>query len=645
MPFVSLRSAACSVIFLVLGLFGNHSVNGQVADPVESKLESLSAQAQAAQQRGDYAAAARSYEQLVKFRPDIAEIWANLGLMRQFMGDYSAADHDFQTALDKNSHLYVPNLFLGLNRIREHQPRAALPYLKSAVSLNKEDAQAALGLARAYSGVANTHNAARWFERATEINPRDPDAWYELGVSYLKLQDDAVMQLKKRAPDGVHARTLVADSFMEQGRIRDAIPIYERFRTEVHPLCLKTKLGLAYSQIGSQEKAKQALEEEVSDHTGCLLAYLGIARLALISGDFDEMLRQLHTVNEREPKFLRGYIPEVWSGIPSNQLKTAIADLQNPPRSEDPIARMFIESANSEIPSPVASNSEESALTRNKSLPVDPEKLAVEGRYSECADRIRILKAPTPNLVQLLEQCSFYAGNFQLTLQTSQRALPTTTRDLESLYWQAKSAQVLSANSFSQMNAIAPDSPKMHLLMAELHRAREEFPSAEQEYNAVLKSPASGGDEISARLGLADVYFHTSEDDRALGQLESVLKSAPSNAQAHALMGQVLVRLHRYDDAIPHLQLALSGASSPEFPGLHSQLAKCYAARGEYEQALQEIKHALPTDTMGDFHYQLYQIYQKLGDKNAAAEALRTSEQLRRQKASAEQQQTLKRER
>lgn len=645
MPFVSLRSAAWFVIFPVLGLLGSHSVYGQIADPVESKLERLSAEAQAAQQRGDYAAAAKSYEQLVKLRPDIAEIWANLGLMRQFLGDYSAADHDFQTAIDKNSHLYVPNLFLGLNRIRERQPRAALPYLKSAVALNNEDAQAALGLARAYSGIADTYNAARWLERATKINPHDPDAWYELGVSYLKLQDDAVMKLKKRAPDGVDARTLVADSFMEQGRIRDAIAIYERFRTEVHPICLKTKLGLAYSQIGSQEKAKQALQEEVSDHSGCLLAYLGIARLALIAGDFDEMLRQLHTVNERQPKFLRSYIPEVWSGIPSDQLNTAIAKFENSPRSEDPIARMFIESANSESPPPVASNSEESASAGSKSLPLDPQKLALEGRYSQCADKIGILKAPTPNLLELLEQCSFYAGNFQLTLQTSQRALRTTTSDLESLYWQAKSAQVLSANSFSQMNAITPDSPKVHLLMAELHRAREEFPSAEHEYNAVLKSPASGGDEISARLGLADIYFHTSEDGRALEQLEPVLKSAPSNVQGHALMGQVLVRLHQYDDAIPHLQLALSGASSSELPNLHSQLAKCYAARGEYEHALVEIKPALPADSMGDFHYQLYQIYQKLGNKNAAAEALRISEQLRREKASAERQQTLKRER
>jgi tetratricopeptide (TPR) repeat protein len=306
------RHFSVAILTLCLGLLTALNLcSAQQGAEGETRLAELSAQAQAAQQRGDYAAAAESYEELTRLRPEVGEIWANLGLMYQFMGDYPRADRDFLAALKKNARLYVPNLFLGLNRLRAHEPRAALPYLTLAESLNKGDEQAALGLGRAYKGVADPAKAAQWFERATQINPQDEEAWYEMGVSYLALQDDAVKQLKQQDPDGVYARTLVADAFVEQGRVNDAILIYERFRSQSHPPCLKSKLGLAYAQIGSDENAKQAFEDEIASGSGCLFANLGLARLALTQGNYGIVLRELHTVREREPKFLESYFQDL----------------------------------------------------------------------------------------------------------------------------------------------------------------------------------------------------------------------------------------------------------------------------------------------------------------------------------------------
>ena len=226
-------------------------------------------------------------------------------------------------------------------------------------------------------------------------------------------------------------------------------------------------------------------------------------------------------------------------------------------------------------------------------------------------------------------------------METTQRALQTAPRDFEALYWQAKAARELSANSFVRMNAVAPDSPKVHLLMAELHRAREEFAAAEQEYNEVLNGGSSGGEEASAHLGLAGIYAHKLEDDKALAEVQSVLKTDSSNADANSLLGQVLVRRHQYDDAIPHLKLALQGISPSLLPEVHSLLAKCYASRGKYAEAVEELKPALSADDMGAFHYQLYQVYLKMGDQKSAAAALKKSEQLRQNKSEAEQQHLL----
>jgi lipopolysaccharide biosynthesis regulator YciM len=141
-------------------------------------------------------------------------------------------------------------------------------------------------------------------------------------------------------------------------------------------------------------------------------------------------------------------------------------------------------------------------------------------------------------------------------------------------------------------------------------------------------------------LGLAQVYHQNSEDDKALEQLNEALKSDSTNPEAHALLGQILVRRHQYEEAVPHLKIGLNG-SPLTLPQLHSLLAKCYAAQGAYAQALEELKPALRADMMGTFHYQMYQIYQKLGDQKSAAAALHKSEQLRREKLEAEQRQRL----
>ena len=639
-PFAVARLLYSSPLVVFLGVA---ICFGQANGAAEAKLEQLSSEAQAAQQRGDYASAAKSYEELSRLRPDLGEIWANLGLMQQFMGDYSRADHDFQIALHKNAQLYVPNLFLGLNRLSAHQPRAAVGYLKAATALNKEDEQAALGLGRAYAGIQDDGNAVGWFDRASQINPRDPQAWYELGVTYLKLQDAAAVQLKNLDPHAVHARSLVADSFMEQGRFKDGILIYEKFRSEAHPPCLRSKLGLAYAQVGDVDKAKLAFQEEIRDQTGCLLADLGLARLAMVSGNFGEMLRQLHTIYECEPRFLHAYIQQIWTGLESEQVNSAVTELRKPTWAHDPVAAEAIAAANLESPSVHSAGPSEGHASINTAVAKErPEQLWTEGRYSACAETIRNLRgAQSPAHAVLLEQCSFYAGDYDLTLKTARQALQTVPHDVESLYWQAKSAQELAANSFVQMNAVAPDSPQGHLLMAEVHRAREEFAAAEADYKQVLESAElAEGEEVSAHLGLAHVYFHDSEDDKAIGELQSVLKADSSNADAHDLMGQLLVRRHQFDEAIPHLKLALQSLPPTSLPEVHSLLAKCYSARGAYAQALHELKPALTADTMGTYHYQLYQVYQKLGDQKSAAAALLKSEQLRQQKSRAEQEHT-----
>jgi tetratricopeptide (TPR) repeat protein len=609
LPGLRYRSSGMLVLLFWMNLAGLVSSYGQENSATEEHLAEMFSQAQAAQQKIDYRTAAKCYEEIVKLRPDVAEAWANLGLMYQFLEEYPKADHNFQVALGKNPRLYVPNLFLGLNRLRARQPAIALRYLRVAESLNPKDEQAAMGLARAYQTSDNDTAASKWFSRATEINPGDPDAWYGLGVAYLSLQDAAVVQLVKLGQNGPYARALVADAFVVQGRVRDAINIYNKLlASPVQPPCLLVSLGFAYAQQGS-DLARKTFEDELRKNPGCLTVRLGLARLALAKGDLPGALNEVYEAWNADHDFVRANLQRVWQGADSDQLAAAWQKAS----SQDNVARTWADGSKEQTKTEVDSE--------------DPERMWTRGHYTACEATLHREKIPVSSArALLLAQCSFYAGDYRTSLTASAAALNINRRSSPALYWKAKSAQELAADALERMNAAAPGSAKVHLLLAELHRAREEFGAAEAEYTEVISSSSN---DPAAHLGLAQVYYQESQDDKVLQQLQFVLQADPTSPAGSFLMGQVLVRRHQYAEATPYLKIALDGPLL-SLPQVHSLLSRCLAAKGDYSGALAELKTAVPSDTTGIYHYQLYRIYQKLGDAKDAAAAFQESEKLRR---------------
>jgi Tfp pilus assembly protein PilF len=68
---------------------GQPGINSQEA------LENLAARAEEAQHKGDYRAAAQIYQEMLKAKPDSAEVRANLGLMYHLLGEYARSDQRY----------------------------------------------------------------------------------------------------------------------------------------------------------------------------------------------------------------------------------------------------------------------------------------------------------------------------------------------------------------------------------------------------------------------------------------------------------------------------------------------------------------------------------------------------------------------
>ena len=366
----------------------------------EEHLATLFSQATNAQQQGDYRSAAKRYEEIVKLRPEVAEAWANLGLMYQFLQEYPQADHNFRVALSKNPRLFVPNLFLGLNQTRARQPAIALRYLELAESLNPQDEQAAMGLARTYQALRDDFNASKWFSRAAQINASDPDAWYGLGVAYLSLQDHAVVQLARLGPAQPYARSLVAGAFVVQGRIKDAINIYNKLlESPNQPPCLRAALGFAYVQQ-DPDLAGQTFQEELGRNSGCLPARLGLARLAVAKGDFGETLNAVDIAWNADQHFVRANAQLIWKGVDPDQLSKAAAWLRNA-SSEDNLAQFLAQSIDSgAVETDASSESKQAAANKNAGSESagsqSPENLWSGGHYTACEAKLQRERTPAP---------------------------------------------------------------------------------------------------------------------------------------------------------------------------------------------------------------------------------------------------------
>ncbi len=275
--------ASCFGALLAAALSGVVPASGvdqiRTTSGTNAELERLSAQARQYADRGDFRQAAANYRRILELRPDVPEARANLGLMLHLLDQYNEAIPQFEKALAMSPNLFVPNLFLGLDLVRVNRPVRAVRYLERAHQLDLRNEQAISGLAQANAAMRRFERANGWYEQALELNPKSPDAWYGLGVTYLAMERESMGELSRVGRESSYALALLAESYEEQGRHDAAISLYRQaLRASPATPCLHSSLGFAYLEHGDASLASDEFESELKDGSNCLLARVGLTR-------------------------------------------------------------------------------------------------------------------------------------------------------------------------------------------------------------------------------------------------------------------------------------------------------------------------------------------------------------------------------
>jgi tetratricopeptide (TPR) repeat protein len=599
------------------------------------ELASLLAAAQQAQAANNYAAAAESYKQAVKFRPDMPELWANLGLMQHQTGDYTAAIGSFEKANRLKASLYVPNLFLGIDYMRTGKTKQAIPFLLAAKKMNETDPLPSLTLGRAYSSLEEWPPAIHELRRAIQIDPRQSSAWFALGIVYLDQLEGDSRTMTERYGTSSYADTLYAESLVKQSRYKQAASLYKTILAAGdQPPCIQAEEGFLDLRMGDDEAAGLAFTTERRSHPECTLALLGLARLSIDAEANEDALRYLNDAWSRDRGFFAANAPALFEGI-SDEHAASFLRLVAEQRSSGKLDSGMDEALararqGAPAPSAIQDSSASPVATSHEAARSD----YLAGRSGQCADRLRgRLGSGNAETLEMLAECSFFGGEYDLSSDAGYalRALPSQPT-VATLYWSIKANEKLAFASLARFQELEPNSARSHILLGDIYRQREQYGDAQNEYNRALElSP----NDPAALQGLGSAYLKDAKIDQAIAAAQKALEQSPSDPEVNLLMGEALVTQHKFPDAEPFLLKSLN-AKPQMLPHVHALLGEVYAANGKTQEAIRELKLGLASDQDGGLHYQLARLYIKAGDKpdaDAAFAQVKALQQQRRQGA------------
>jgi len=593
-------------------------------------VQSFLADAHLAQSRGDFPEAAAAYRKAVAVEPDFPELWANLGLMDYESGNHPEAVKSFQRAIRLNPSLFVPQLFLGLENLQSNRAEAALPYLKNAVRLNPNDLQAALSLGTAYGSLNQPGRAAVSYLRATRIAPQNGNAWLQLGTAYLEQLENDARLMTSDYRSSAYVKLRAAEIFADEGKLNLA---EDAFRTAMNSLrpapCVSAEYGIVLLREGREAEARKQFETQEKAASHCGLASIGIAVADIAQGHSDLALRELTSIAVAEPGLVQSSLSLFRSAISPGQAQPFI-DLA---RSQNGKGSLGFDLGSQVERTLVAGDVSMSAdfqangiSMAKKPAGANAQQFYLSDHFERCDEILRpAVETLARSQLQLLALCSFSTGDFRTASRAGERlkSYPDTTA--QGLYWESKADQKLAIAALARAGEINSDSPGLHVILGNAFRQQRHWSEAEAEYRkALLLDPTSR----AARLSLGIVLFTELKTDDALEIDKPLLAESPDDPEANLLAGEILVQEHKFQDAEPYI-LRCHNLAADMAPRVHILLAQIYAETGRTAEAIAEYKQGMIIDEDGSLHYQLARVFQKLGNRDAAAEEMQLSKQLR----------------
>jgi tetratricopeptide (TPR) repeat protein len=214
-----------------------------------------------------------------------------------------------------------------------------------------------------------------------------------------------------------------------------------------------------------------------------------------------------------------------------------------------------------------------------------------------------------------LSEIYYAEGNLQLASHMAEALLEADPQNPDVLYMVYRIHTDIADRARNALAMIAPDSPRMHQMMAEHFINEGDAANAITQYERALGSDTKVS---GVPYELAEAILEESKSAPSLEKAKDLLKEAlaedPRNAGAEAKLGDIAMIENHRDAAKEYFAhaLALRGDELDALEGM----ADIATDQGNNEEALKYLIQASREDPMDDkLHYRLSRLYRSLNRK------------------------------
>ncbi len=296
---------------------------------VTPAVERLYAEAKAAQQQGDDATAIEKYRNMLKLAPHLAPAYNNLGMLYFNDHDYANAAKVLQRGLDLNPHMPTASAMLGMSYFQLGENAKAEPLLQEVLRTKPDDDRIEMMLVHIYISGDKYDDAVLHLKSILARHPKDQDAWYLLGKTYLRMSQDSLKKIDEIDPDSVVAHIITGEIDQSMHNYDLALVEYKKAvdkapnqpGTHMH-------MGDAYWYMGKWEAAQTEFKAElVNDPNNCIARWkLGNAILEA-NDSSNDALTQLNQVIERCPNLMQARVDRARALVRLDKQPEALPDL------------------------------------------------------------------------------------------------------------------------------------------------------------------------------------------------------------------------------------------------------------------------------------------------------------------------------
>ncbi len=296
---------------------------------VTPQVQQLYAEAKAAQQRGDTQESIAKYQAMLKLAPHLAPAYNNLGMLYFNDQAYAKAAEVLRAGLVLDPGMVTAEALLGLSDAKLGRDEEAKKELEKALAANPSDDRVELALVHLLIATGQENEGTQRLRDFLTRHPKDQQAWYLLGKTYLSLSEQSLAQVNAIDPNSATAHEIAGEIDESMRNYDGALAEYNKaVQLAPNQPGAHYHLGNAFWLESKWASAQKEFEAELhNDPANCTTLWkLGNSLLAE-NGDPATALPPLTQAVEACPELMQARVDRANALIKLDQPAKAVDDL------------------------------------------------------------------------------------------------------------------------------------------------------------------------------------------------------------------------------------------------------------------------------------------------------------------------------